>query len=84
MPLAFRGGPAIPNIAISSPARPASSARQAKLIESMYLGALAPAVRGFTVHDEVYTSISAEMTARQPRRGLAQGSSNSRRGALRG
>jgi uncharacterized protein (DUF1501 family) len=65
MPLIFRGGAPIPNIAINQVGKPGVDARQAKLIEGMYQGAaLAPAVNeGFTVRDEVYTSISAEMTA---------------------
>jgi uncharacterized protein (DUF1501 family) len=65
MPLIFRGGAPIPNIAINQVGKPGVDARQARLIESMYQGgALAPAVtEGFTVRDEVYSSISAEMTA---------------------
>jgi uncharacterized protein (DUF1501 family) len=65
MPLIFRGGSAIPNIAINQVGKPAVDAHEAKLIEGMYAGsALAPAVaEGFTVRDEVYSTISAEMTA---------------------
>jgi uncharacterized protein (DUF1501 family) len=65
MPLIFRGGAPIPNVAINQVAKPGVDARQAKLIEGMYQGqALAPAVKeGFTVRDEVYSSMSQEMTA---------------------
>jgi len=65
MPLIFRGGAPIPNIATNQVGKPGVDARQARLIEGMYQGgALAPAVsEGFAVRDEVYASISAEMTA---------------------
>jgi len=65
MPLIFRGGAPIPNIAVGQVGKPGVDARQAKLIEGMYQGgALAPAVNeGFAVRDEVYSSISAEMAA---------------------
>jgi len=64
-PLIFRGGAAVPNIAINSVGKPGVDAREAALIEGMYRGAeLAPAVsEGFTVRDEVYRTVSAEMTA---------------------
>jgi len=65
VPLIFRGGAAIPNIAINTVGKPGVDDREAKLIASMYRGqALAPAVtEGFAVRDEVYQSLSAEMTA---------------------
>jgi uncharacterized protein (DUF1501 family) len=65
MPLIFRGGAPIPNIAINQVGKPGVDPREAQLIEGMYQGqALAPAVKeGFTVRDEVYSSISQEMTA---------------------
>ena len=64
MPLIFRGGAAVPNIAINQVGKPGVDARQARLIEGMYQGAnLAGAVaEGFTVRDEVYQSVSTEMT----------------------
>jgi uncharacterized protein (DUF1501 family) len=64
LPLTFRGGPtSIPNIAISSVGKPGVDDRQAKLIESMYQGTeLAPQVsEGFSVRDEVYKEVTAEM-----------------------
>jgi uncharacterized protein (DUF1501 family) len=65
MPLIFRGGAAIPNIAINQVGKPGVDARQARLIEGMYQGAdLAGAVaEGFAVQGEVYQSVSTEMTA---------------------
>ena len=65
MPLIFRGGALIPNIAINQVGKPGVDAREAQLIEGMYQGqSLAPAVKeGFTVRDEVYGSIAAEMAA---------------------
>jgi uncharacterized protein (DUF1501 family) len=63
LPLTFRGGASIPNIALGSVGKPGIDERQAKLIESMYQGtALAPQVaEGFTVRDEVYKEVTAEM-----------------------
>jgi len=65
LPLIFRGGAAVPNIAINSVGKPGVDDREARLIENMYRGAaLAPAVsEGFAVRDEVYKSISTEMVA---------------------
>jgi len=65
MPLILRGGAPIPNVAINQVGKPGVDARQAQLIEGMYQGQpLAPAVKeGFTVRDEVYSSISQEMAA---------------------
>ena len=63
LPLTFRGGGSIPNMALGSVGKPAIDDRQAKLIESMYQGTeLAPQVaEGFSVRDEVYKEITAEM-----------------------
>ncbi len=63
LPLTFRGGASIPNIALNSVGKPAVDERQAKLIQSMYQGTeLAPQVaEGFTVRDEVYKEVTAEM-----------------------
>jgi uncharacterized protein (DUF1501 family) len=63
LPLTFRGGASIPNMALNSVGKPAIDERQAKLIQGMYQGTeLAPQVaEGFTVRDEVYKEITAEM-----------------------
>jgi uncharacterized protein (DUF1501 family) len=63
LPLTFRGGASIPNIALNAVGKPAVDERQAKLIQSMYQGTeLAPQVaEGFTVRDEVYKEVTAEM-----------------------
>ena len=65
LPLSFRGGGIIPNIAINGVGKPGVDDRQAKLIQSMYQGGdLGASVsEGFTVRDEVYRTISAEMVA---------------------
>jgi uncharacterized protein (DUF1501 family) len=65
MPLIFRGGGAIPNIAINAVGKPAVDDRQAALIKSMYKGhSLATSVaEGFEVRDDVYRSVSEEMVA---------------------
>jgi uncharacterized protein (DUF1501 family) len=63
LPLTFRGGGSIPNMALGSVGKPAIDDRQAKLIQGMYQGTeLAPQVaEGFSVRDEVYKEITAEM-----------------------
>jgi uncharacterized protein (DUF1501 family) len=70
LPLCFRGGPVVPNIALNSVGKPNIDPRQAGLIQAMYkddhVGAadLGKAVsEGFAVRDTVYKSISAEMVA---------------------
>jgi len=65
LPLTFRGGPSVPNMSVNVSGKPGVDDRQAKLIEQMYQGQpLATAVsEGFTVRDEVYRSVSAEMVA---------------------
>jgi uncharacterized protein (DUF1501 family) len=65
LPLVFRGGYGIANIAIGSVGRPGVDDRQAKLIEGMYAhDALGGAVtEGFKVRDDVYKTISQELTA---------------------
>ena len=65
LPLSFRGGRPIPNIALGSVGKPAVDERQAHLIEQMYQGQpLATSVsEGFQVRDQVYREISAEMVA---------------------
>jgi uncharacterized protein (DUF1501 family) len=60
MPLIFRGGETVPNVAINGVAKPGLDARQARLIAAMYgdtklAGAVA---EGFRVRDAVYTTIS--------------------------
>jgi uncharacterized protein (DUF1501 family) len=63
LPLTFRGGASVPNMALNFVGKPGIDDRQAKLIESMYQGTeLAPQVaEGFTVRDEVYKEVTAEM-----------------------
>jgi uncharacterized protein (DUF1501 family) len=65
LPLNFRGGVAIPNIAINAIGKPAVDDRQAALIKSMYKGhrLAASVAEGFEVRDDVYRSISEEMVA---------------------
>lgn len=65
LPLTFRGGAPVPNIALNFTARPGVADRNAALIRSMYQGQdLAPAVsQGFAVQSEVYNAISGEMMA---------------------
>ena len=65
LPLTFRGGAAIPNIALNFTAKPGVDDRNAALIQAMYQGQdLAPAVaQGFAVQNEVYQAISGEMMA---------------------
>ena len=65
VPLTFRGGAPIPNIALQGISKPAIDDRQAKLIADMYQNTnLRQSVtEGFKVDDEVYRSIASEMTA---------------------
>jgi uncharacterized protein (DUF1501 family) len=65
LPLTFRGGAPIPNIALNFTAKPGVDDRNAALIQAMYQGqSLAPAVaQGFAVQNEVYQAISGEMMA---------------------
>jgi uncharacterized protein (DUF1501 family) len=65
LPLTFRGGGAIPNVALNFAQRPGVTDRNAALIQAMYQGQdLAPAVaEGFQVQSEVYNAISGEMLA---------------------
>jgi uncharacterized protein (DUF1501 family) len=65
VPLIFHDQRPIPNIAIGGVGKPGVDVRQAALIERMYQGeALSQSVaEGFRVDDEVYRSISGEMTA---------------------
>jgi len=65
LPLVFRGGAPVPNIALNFTAKPGVADRNAALIQSMYQGQdLAPAVaQGFAVQSEVYNAISGEMMA---------------------
>ncbi|NEU14297.1 DUF1501 domain-containing protein [Methylobacterium sp. BTF04] len=61
MPLVFRGGESVPNIALATLSKPGIDERQAKLIAAMYRDTpLAGAVNeGFRVRDAVYQTISA-------------------------
>jgi len=65
LPLTFRGGAAVPNIALNFTGKPAVGERNAALIQAMYQGQdLAPAVaQGFQVQSEVYNTFSNEMMA---------------------
>ncbi len=65
LPLVFRGQSQIPNIGIASVSKPGVDDRQARLIRQMYAhGDLANSVsEGFRVRDDVYRSVSEEMTA---------------------
>jgi uncharacterized protein (DUF1501 family) len=65
LPLTFRGKTQIPNIAINNVAKPGVDDRQVQLIRQMYQHTdLAAAVEeGFKVRDDVYRSVSEEMTA---------------------
>jgi uncharacterized protein (DUF1501 family) len=65
LPLSFRGGAPIPNIALNFTGKPSVSDRNAALIQAMYQGqSLAPAVsQGFQVQSDVYNAISGEMMA---------------------
>jgi uncharacterized protein (DUF1501 family) len=65
LPLIFRGKSQIPNIGINSVGKPGVDDRQARLIKNMYAQSdLASSVsEGFRIRDDVYKSISEEMTA---------------------
>jgi uncharacterized protein (DUF1501 family) len=65
LPLIFRGKSQIPNTSINNVGKPGVDDRQAQLIKQMYgQGPLAASVsEGFRVRDDVYRSVSEEMTA---------------------
>jgi uncharacterized protein (DUF1501 family) len=65
LPLTFRGGASVPNIALNLAGKPAVAERNAALIQAMYQGQdLAPAVaQGFEVQSEIYNTFSNEMMA---------------------
>ena len=65
LPLIFRGKSQIPNIGINSVGKPGVDDRQAGLIKKMYMQSdLASSVsEGFRIRDDVYKSVSEEMTA---------------------
>ncbi len=65
LPLIFRGKSQIPNIGLNSVGKPGVDDRQATLIKNMYAQSdLASSVsEGFRIRDDVYRSISEEMTA---------------------
>ena len=65
LPLIFRGKSQIPNNAINNVGKPGVDDRQAQLIRDMYAQSnLSSSVsEGFRVRDDVYRSISQEMTA---------------------
>jgi uncharacterized protein (DUF1501 family) len=65
LPLIFRGKTQVPNIGINSVGKPGVDDRQARLIKDMYAQSdLSSSVsEGFRIRDDVYRSISEEMTA---------------------
>ena len=65
LPLILRGQSQVPNIALNSVGKPGVDDRQAQLIKEMYAhsGLTASVTEGFKVRDDVYRSISEEMTA---------------------
>src|SRR4029077_4225413 len=65
LPLIFRGKSQVPNIGINSVGKPGVDDRQVRLIRDMYAQSdLELAVsEGFRIRDDVYRSISEEMTA---------------------
>jgi len=70
LPLCFRGGPVIPNLALNAVGKPAIDPRQARLIEAMYKGDRvgkadlgASVTEGFQVRDAVFRSLADEMAA---------------------
>jgi uncharacterized protein (DUF1501 family) len=65
LPLTFRGKAQFPNIGLNAVGKPGIDDRQANLIKQMYAHSdLASTVEeGFKVRDDVYRSISEEMTA---------------------
>ena len=65
LPLIFRGKTQTPNIGINSVGKPGVDDRQARLIKDMYAQSdLSSSVsEGFRIRDDVYRSISEEMTA---------------------
>jgi len=83
LPLIFRGKSQIPNTGINSVGKPGVDDRQARLIKSMYAQSdLAASVsEGYSgVRDDVYKSISEEMTAANRAR-FRRAASNCRRAA---
>lgn len=64
LPLTFRGTTPVPNVSISAVGKPRIDDRQARLIQKMYESSeLAPAIsEGFRVRDDVYQTISRELT----------------------
>ena len=65
LPLIFRGPSPLPNIGLNSIGKPGVDDRQAKLIKEMYAQSdlSASVSEGFRIRDDVYRSISEEMTA---------------------
>src|ERR1700737_3366580 len=65
LPLTFRGKAQVPNIGLNAVGKPGIDDRQAKLIKQMYAHGAPPSTveEGFKGRDDVYRSISEEMTA---------------------
>ena len=65
MPIALRGDTSVANMALAAVGHQGIDARQSKVIEAMYRNtALSQAVNaGFAVHDQVQSTVQAEMDA---------------------
>lgn len=65
LPLTFRGGATVPNMALAQVGKPGIDERQAGLIQAMYRGhpLEASVAEGFRVRDEVYRAVAEEPTA---------------------
>jgi uncharacterized protein (DUF1501 family) len=65
LPLIFRGKSQVPNTGINNVGKPGIDSRQAQLIRDMYAqSSLSTSVtEGFRVRDDIYRSVSEEMTA---------------------
>lgn len=74
-PLAFNGALPVPNLAVTSIARPGINDRQAQLIEAMYRGTDldASVAEGFLVRNKVFKSTEDEMAAASRAAGSAGG-----------
>jgi uncharacterized protein (DUF1501 family) len=65
LPIAFRGGVDVPNMALKSLGKPGVDERQGKIITAMYAGTplAAPVTEGFGVRTEVLQDVLQEMDA---------------------
>jgi uncharacterized protein (DUF1501 family) len=62
LPLTFRGGAQVPNLALDTLGKPSFDARQSQLIQSMYSGTKleAPVAEGFAVRDDAIREIGGD------------------------